>query len=125
MRRIVKSSLHEIGVRNVEEAPDGPSALSRLRAERFDLVLLDWNMPSMPGIEVLRAIRRDPDTRLLPVLMITAELERANVIEAARAGVSAYIAKPFTTEILRQKIATLFPGGSEKKAATPPPPAPG
>ena len=104
MRRIIRNLLKELGYLNVEEAEDGSKALVRLKDERFDFIISDWNMPNMTGIDLLRAVRADPDLRGTPFLMVTAEAEKGNVIEAIKAGVDNYIVKPFTAATLKEKI---------------------
>ncbi len=108
MRRIVRNLLKELGFVNVQEAEDGVQALSKLRAEAFDFVVSDWNMPNMTGIELLRAIRGDAKLKHLPVLMVTAEAKRENIIEAAQAGASGYVVKPFTAATLDEKLKKIF-----------------
>jgi two-component system, chemotaxis family, chemotaxis protein CheY len=108
MRRIVRNLLKELGFTNADEAEDGAKALHKLKNERFDFVVSDWNMPSMTGIELLRAIRGDASLKHLPVLMITAEARKENIIEAAQAGANGYIVKPFTAATLDEKIEKLF-----------------
>ena len=110
MRRIVKNLLKELGFVNTQEAEDGVDALNRLRKEEFDFVVTDWNMPNMTGIDLLRAIRKDSSLKHLPVLMITAEAKRENIIEAAQAGASGYIVKPFTAGTLDEKLTKIFQG---------------
>ncbi|MBI5659377.1 MAG: chemotaxis response regulator CheY [Nitrosomonadales bacterium] len=104
MRRIVRNLLKELGFSNVQEAEDGVDALSKLRGDTFDFVVSDWNMPNMTGIELLRAIRADAALKHLPVLMVTAEAKRENIIEAAQAGASGYVVKPFTAATLDEKL---------------------
>ena len=108
VRRIIRSLLLQSGLASgsVEEATDGDEALRRIEAGGIDFVVTDWNMPTMPGIDLLRAIRAstDPEIRALPVLMVTAEAKRENILEAAHAGVNGYIVKPFQAEALRAKI---------------------
>lgn len=104
MRRIIKNILREIGYHNVEEADDGNTAMEKLRTGKFDFVVTDWNMPNMPGIELLKAIRIDDDLRNIPVLMVTAEAAKENVVTAVQAGVSNYIVKPFTAAALKERI---------------------
>jgi two-component system chemotaxis response regulator CheY len=104
MRRIVRNLLKELGFTNVEEAEDGVVALAKLKAGGFDFVISDWNMPNMTGIELLRAIRGDAALGSLPVLMITAEAKKENIIEAAQAKASGYIVKPFTAAVLDEKL---------------------
>ncbi|XTI73395.1 chemotaxis response regulator CheY [Acidithiobacillus sp. AC3] len=108
MRRIVRNLLREIGFSNFDEAEDGVQALQKLHSRPFDFVVSDWNMPNMQGIDLLRAIRADNQLRHLPVLMVTAEAKRENILEAAQAGVNGYIVKPFTAETLREKLDAIF-----------------
>ena len=116
MRRIVRNLLKELGYTNADEAEDGAKALQKLKNERFDFVVSDWNMPSMTGIELLRAIRGDANLKHLPVLMITAEARKENIIEAAQAGANGYIVKPFTAATLDEKLSKIFKA-LEAKAA--------
>jgi two-component system chemotaxis response regulator CheY len=116
MRRIVRNLLKELGYTNVEEAEDGAAALQRLRGEHFDFVVSDWNMPNMTGLQLLQAIRADAALKSTPVLMITAEARKENIIEAAQAGANGYIVKPFTAATLDEKLAKIFKN-LEKKAA--------
>jgi two-component system chemotaxis response regulator CheY len=104
MRRMVKGVLTELGFADVTEADDGHTALPMLRNGEFDFLITDWNMPGMPGLELLKAVRADPKLAKLPVLMLTAEAKREQIIEAAQAGVSGYVIKPFTSSILKEKI---------------------
>lgn len=108
MRRIVRNLLKELGFSNVQEAEDGIDALKKLRAETFNFVVSDWNMPNMTGIDLLREIRKDPALKHLPVLMVTAEAKRENIIEAAQAGASGYVVKPFTAVTLDEKLQKIF-----------------
>ena len=108
MRRIVKNLLSDLGFNNTVEAEDGHSALAVLRQDAVELVVTDWNMPGMTGIELLREIRADAKFRGLPVLMVTAEAKREQIIEAAQAGVNGYIIKPFTAATLEDKLAKIF-----------------
>ncbi len=108
MRRIVRNLLKELGFTNVQEAEDGVDALQKLSAGNFDFVVSDWNMPNMTGIELLRKVRSDPALKHLPVLMVTAEAKRENIIEAAQAGASGYIVKPFTAATLDEKLKKIF-----------------
>ena len=101
MRRIVKNVLKQIGYSDFAEAENGKDALDKLQAQKFDLVVSDWNMPEMSGIDLLRAIRADPELKHLPVLMVTAEAQKENIIEAVQAGVSNYVVKPFTADALQ------------------------
>jgi two-component system, chemotaxis family, chemotaxis protein CheY len=108
MRRIVRNLLKELGFSNVHEAEDGVDALKKLRAESFDFVVSDWNMPNMTGIDLLREIRKDAALKHLPVLMVTAEAKKENIIEAAQAGASGYVVKPFTAITLDEKLKKIF-----------------
>lgn len=108
MRRIVRNLLKELGFSNVHEAEDGVDALRKLRAESFDFVVSDWNMPNMTGIDLLREIRKDAALKHLPVLMVTAEAKKENIIEAAQAGASGYVVKPFTAITLDEKLKKIF-----------------
>ena len=116
MRRIVRNLLKELGYTNAEEAEDGVVALNMLRANKFDFVVSDWNMPNMTGIELLKNIRADEALKNLPVLMITAEARKENIIEAAQNGANGYIVKPFTAATLDEKLSKIFKN-LEKKAA--------
>jgi two-component system chemotaxis response regulator CheY len=109
MRRIVRNLLKELGFSNISEAEDGVEALKKLRSEgNFEFVVSDWNMPNMTGIELLRTIRADAALKHLPVLMVTAEAKRENIIEAAQAGASGYVVKPFTAATLDEKLKKVF-----------------
>lgn len=108
MRRIVKNILKQLGFSNLDEAENGQEALQKLRADTFGFVVSDWNMPVMTGIDMLRAIRADEKLKAIPVLMVTAEAQQHNLIEAVQAGVSNYIIKPFTAETMQEKIAKIF-----------------
>jgi two-component system chemotaxis response regulator CheY len=108
MRRIVKNVLKQLGFSRVEEAENGAEALQKLRAETYGLVVSDWNMPVMTGIDMLRAIRSDEKLKSIPVLMVTAEAQQGNLIEAIQAGVSNYIVKPFTAETMQEKLGKIF-----------------
>jgi two-component system chemotaxis response regulator CheY len=108
MRRIVKNLLNELGYSDITEADDGKTALPLLQGGQFDFVITDWNMPGMPGIELLRHIRADERLKGIPVLMVTAEAQREQIIEAAKAGVSGYIVKPFTGVTLKEKLDKIF-----------------
>lgn len=108
MRRIIKNLLRDLGFTNTAEADDGKTGLPMLQGGSIDFLITDWNMPSMTGIELLRAVRADPDLVSLPVLMVTAEQKRDQIVEAAQAGVNGYIVKPFTAETLREKIDKIF-----------------
>jgi two-component system chemotaxis response regulator CheY len=108
MRRIIKNLLTELGFNNISEADDGATALPLLKNERFDFLVTDWNMPNMPGIDLLKAVRADSKLAKLPVLMVTAEAKRDQIVAAAQAGVNGYIIKPFTAETLKQKLDKIF-----------------
>lgn len=108
MRRIVKNILKQLGFANMEEAENGQEALAKLRADTYGFVVSDWNMPVMAGIEMLRAIRSDEKLKHIPVLMVTAEAQKENLIEAIQAGVNNYIVKPFTAEVMQEKIGKIF-----------------
>ena len=114
MRRIVKNLLSDLGFNNTVEAEDGHSALAVLRQDAVELVVTDWNMPGMTGIDLLRSIRADEKLKTLPVLMVTAEAKREQIIEAAQNGVNGYIIKPFTAQTLEEKLGKIF----ERLAAT-------
>jgi len=104
MRRIVKNLLHDLGYPNVTEADDGKTALPMLQAGAFDFLISDWNMPGMSGLDLVKAVRSDAKLAKLPVLMLTAEAKREQIIEAAQAGVNGYVIKPFTAETLKEKL---------------------
>ena len=108
MRRIVRNLLKELGYTNVDEAEDGAIALQKLNSTTFDFVVTDWNMPNMDGLALLQTIRRTPQLKHLPVLMITAEAKKENIIAAAQAGASGYIVKPFTAATLAEKLQKIF-----------------
>ena len=108
MRRIVRNLLKELGYENVEEAEDGAMAFHKLKAGDFKFVVTDWNMPNMDGLQLLQAIRSDAALKHLPVLMITAEAKKENIIAAAQAGAHGYIVKPFTAATLNEKLARIF-----------------
>jgi two-component system chemotaxis response regulator CheY len=104
MRRIVKNFLNDLGYNNVQEADDGNTALPILKAGNVDFLITDWNMPGMPGLDLLKAVRGDPALAKLPVLLLTAEAKREQIVEAAQAGVNGYVVKPFTAQTLKEKI---------------------
>jgi two-component system, chemotaxis family, chemotaxis protein CheY len=104
MRRIIKNLLNDLGYGNVTEADDGQTALPMLQTGQFDFLVTDWNMPGMPGLDLLKAVRADPKLAKMPVLMLTAEAKREQIIEAAQAGVNGYVIKPFTAVTLKEKI---------------------
>lgn len=104
MRRIVRNFLNDLGYTNVVEADDGKTALPILKAGNVDFLVTDWNMPGMPGLDLLKAVRADPALAKLPVLLVTAEAKREQIVEAAQAGVNGYVVKPFTAQTLKDKI---------------------
>ena len=108
MRRIVKNLLRDLGFTNTSEADDGLTALPMLQTGKFDFLVTDWNMPGMQGIDLLKAVRADADLASLPVLMVTAESKKDQIIEAAQAGVNGYVVKPFTAITLKEKIDKIF-----------------
>ena len=108
MRRIIKNLLKELGFTNIEEADDGQTALPLLKQGNFDFLVTDWNMPGMTGIDLLRAVRADADLASLPVLMVTAEAKREQIVLAAQEGVNGYIVKPFNGATLKEKIDKIF-----------------
>ncbi len=108
MRRIVKTSLKQIGYKNIVEADDGTTALTVLKDQKIDVILADWNMPKMSGIELLKAVRSDKSIKNIPFLMVTAEAQKENVIEAIQAGVTNYIVKPFTPDAIKDKLERMF-----------------
>jgi two-component system chemotaxis response regulator CheY len=108
MRRIIKNLLRDLGFTNTAEADDGHTALPMLQNGNFDFLITDWNMPTMTGIDLLRAVRADAKLKSLPVLMVTAEAKRDQIIEAAQAGVNGYVVKPFTAAVLKEKIDKIF-----------------
>jgi len=108
MRRIVRSLLKELGFTNVEEAEDGQEALGKLKSGDFEFVVSDWNMPNLDGLEMLKQIRADEAMKALPVLMVTAEAKKENIVAAAQAGANGYIVKPFTAATLEEKLNKIF-----------------
>jgi two-component system, chemotaxis family, chemotaxis protein CheY len=108
MRRILRSLLKELGFNNIEEAEDGSSALLKLNSGDFDFVISDWNMPNMDGLEMLKQIRADERLKQLPVLLVTAEARKENIIAAAQAGASGYVVKPFSAATLEAKLNKIF-----------------
>ncbi|MEA5444275.1 chemotaxis response regulator CheY [Gammaproteobacteria bacterium AB-CW1] len=108
MRRIIKNLLRDLGFNNTQEADDGKTALPMLRNGDFDFVITDWNMPGMTGLELLKEIRGDEKLKSMPVLMVTAEAKRDQIVEAAQAGVNGYIIKPFTAATLKEKTEKIF-----------------
>ena len=108
MRRIIKNLLRDLGYNNTQEADDGKTGLPILQNGDFDFLVTDWNMPGMTGIDLLKAVRSDDKLKTLPVLMVTAESKRDQIVEAAQAGVNGYIVKPFTATTLKEKIEKIF-----------------
>ncbi len=108
MRRIIKNLLKDLGFENVDEAEDGAMGLEKLRNGNFEFVVSDWNMPNMDGLEMLKSIRADPNLSKLPVLMVTAEAKKENIIAAAQAGANGYVVKPFTAATLEEKLNKIF-----------------
>ncbi|AEE22260.1 two-component system, chemotaxis family, response regulator CheY [Paraglaciecola mesophila KMM 241] len=108
MRRIIKNLLKDLGFTNIQEADDGSTALPMLQQGDFDFVVTDWNMPGMQGIDLLRAIRADENLKHTPVLMVTAEAKKEQIVAAAQAGVNGYVIKPFTAATLKEKLAKIF-----------------
>ena len=109
MREIIRKVLQEIGYEHIQEANDGATALPMLKDGQFDMLITDWNMPKLPGIELLRAVRAEPKLAGLPVLMVTAEVKREQIIAATQAGVNGYIIKPFTPQALAEKVRKVLP----------------
>ena len=108
MRRIVRNLLKELGFGNVDEAEDGAIAYNKLNNEAFDFIVTDWNMPNMDGLTLLKQVRANPQMKHIPVLMITAEAKKENIVAAAQAGASGYIVKPFTAATLSEKLNKIF-----------------
>jgi two-component system, chemotaxis family, chemotaxis protein CheY len=108
MRKILKNILKQLGFANIDEAENGQEALEKLHRDTFGFVVSDWNMPVMTGIDMLRAIRADEKLKAIPVLMVTAEAQQSNLVEAVQAGVSNYIVKPFTAETMQEKLGKIF-----------------
>lgn len=122
MRKIIKKVLTELGYTNVEEADDGKPALAALQKAQaegspFQFVISDWNMPGMTGIDLLKACKADPQLKLLPFMLVTAESEQKNIIEAAKAGVSDYVVKPFNAATLKGKLERIYAKHNGAKAA--------
>ena len=111
MRRIIKNLLHDLGYSNVTEADDGKTALPMLQAGDFDFLITDWNMPGVAGLDLLKAVRADAKLAKMPVLMLTAEAKREQIVEAAQAGVNGYVIKPFTAETLKEKLDKILGAG--------------
>ena len=110
MRRIIRNLLRQLGYNNIEEAEDGVVGLRKLQSQTFDFIICDWNMPNMTGIELLREVRSNEALKDIPFLMVTAEAIKENIIEAVKAGVSNYIVKPFTADVLQSKIEAILKG---------------
>jgi len=110
MRRILRNILKQIGFTDITEADDGATALKELKKEKYDLVLCDWNMPEMPGIDLLKALKADEQLKNIPFVMVTAEAQKDNILEAVKTGVSSYIVKPFTAETVNEKLNKVFGG---------------
>nr|WP_093308472.1 chemotaxis response regulator CheY [Allopseudospirillum japonicum] len=108
MRRIIKNLLRDLGFTNTHEADDGLTALPLLQTGNFDFLVTDWNMPGMTGYDLLKTVRADPKLKDLPILMVTAEAKREQIVAAAQAGVNGYIVKPFTAAVLKEKIDKIF-----------------
>lgn len=108
MRRIIKNLLRDLGFTNTSEADDGQTALPMLQQGNFDFLITDWNMPGMEGIELLKRVRADDELKSMPVLLVTAEAKKEQIVEAAQAGVNGYIVKPFTAGTLKEKIEKIF-----------------
>jgi len=108
MRRIIKNLLRDLGFTNIQEADDGSTALPMLQSGEFEFVVTDWNMPGMQGIDLLKAIRADASLSHIPVLMVTAEAKKEQIVMAAQAGVNGYIVKPFTAATLKTKLDKIF-----------------
>jgi two-component system chemotaxis response regulator CheY len=108
MRRIIKNLLRELGFNNTSEADDGQTALPMLKTGKFDFLVTDWNMPGMDGLTLLKSVRADPNLSNMPVLMVTAEAKREQIVIAAGAGVNGYVVKPFTAITLNEKIEKIF-----------------
>ncbi|MDR5740574.1 MULTISPECIES: response regulator [unclassified Caballeronia] len=109
MRSLIRKMLRAIGYTTIDEAEDGLAALEKLRAQKVDMVITDWNMPNMDGLSLLQEIRKSEDFAELPVLMVTAEKRRENVLAAIHAGASGYIVKPFSEAALADKLAQIAP----------------
>lgn len=108
MRKILKNILKQIGLTNISEADDGNTALKELKKEKFDLVLCDWNMPQMPGIELLKKMKSDDELRDIPFIMVTADAEKKHIMEGVKAGVSSYVVKPFSADTMNEKLKKVF-----------------
>ncbi|HBI30288.1 MAG TPA: response regulator [Deltaproteobacteria bacterium] len=109
MRKIVRNILRQLGFHNVDEAEDGNAALTLLNSQAFDFVITDWNMPNMSGLELVKAIRADENLKQIPVLMVTAEVLKENIVAAVKAGVNDYVVKPFDSKTMSEKLVRIFP----------------
>jgi len=109
MRKIVRNILKQLGFNNIEEADDGNSALTQLKSQSFDFVVTDWNIPNMSGLELVKAIRADENLKHIPLLMVTAEALKENIVAAVKAGVNDYVVKPFDAKTMSDKLARIFP----------------
>ena len=110
MRKVIRNLLKQVGYEDIVEAEDGVMALKALKSQKIDVIVSDWNMPNMTGLELLKAVRADPDLAKTPFLMVTAEALQDNVVAAVKAGVNNYIVKPFTAEVLNEKIKKIMDG---------------
>ena len=110
MRRIIKTALKQIGFKTILEADDGTTALRVLKEHKIDLILADWNMPKMSGIQLLKEVREDESLKEIPFVLVTAEAQKDNVIQAIKAGVNNYLVKPFTADGIKEKLEQVFPG---------------
>jgi len=108
MRKILRNILKQIGFTNISEADDGSTAIKELKKEKFDLVLCDWNMPQMPGIELLKKMKSDAELRDIPFIMVTADAEKKHIMEGVKAGVSSYVVKPFSADTMNEKLKKVF-----------------
>jgi two-component system chemotaxis response regulator CheY len=108
MRRIIKNVLKQIGFTNILEADDGTAALGVLKENKVDLIISDWNMPKMNGLDLLKTVRKEEETKKVPFVMVTAEAQKDNVLQAVQAGVSNYIVKPFTADAVKEKLSKIF-----------------
>jgi two-component system chemotaxis response regulator CheY len=110
MRRVLRSLLHEMGLDDVDEAADGAAALARLGAEPVDVVITDIEMPTMNGFDLLASIKKDPALKHLPVLMVTAEARKDEIVRAVQAGAAGYLVKPFSRAVLEERLRQIAPG---------------
>jgi len=108
MRRILRNILKQVGFSKISESDDGKTALKELKNDKFDLVLCDWNIPEMSGLELLKAVRADTQLKNTPFVMVTAEAQKDNIVEAVKAGVNNYVVKPFTAETISEKLEKVF-----------------